>query len=55
MYLQFHWKLSFANGMWLPSINKGEPALLYCFLFLFIAAHGAGPVSIDARLGRKRA
>jgi putative oxidoreductase len=53
-YVQFHWKLSFAEGMWLPAINKGEPALIYCFLFLFIAAHGAGPLSLDARLGRDR-
>jgi putative oxidoreductase len=51
-YVQFHWKLSFADGMWLPSINKGELALIYCFLFLFIATHGAGPVSIDALRGR---
>jgi len=49
-YIQFHWKLAFAAGMWLPGINRGEPALIYCFLFLFIAAHGAGIASLDARL-----
>jgi putative oxidoreductase len=54
-YLQFHWKVAFANGMWLPTINKGEPALIYCFLFLFIAARGAGPLSVDARWHRDRA
>jgi len=48
-YLQFHWKLAFAGGMWLPGINKGELAVVYCFLFLFIAAHGNGQV---AALGR---
>jgi putative oxidoreductase len=37
---------------WNPLINNGEPAVLYCFLFLFIAAHGAGIWSIDS--GRKR-
>ncbi len=52
-YFQFHWKLSFADGMWLPAINKGEPAVLYCFLFLFIAAHGGGVASVDARLERR--
>lgn len=31
----------------LPIINKGEPAVVYCFLFLYIAAHGAGIWAID--------
>lgn len=40
------------NGIW-PLLNQGELAALYCFLFLFIAAHGAGIWSIDgARRGR---
>ena len=30
-----------------PLENKGELAVLYCFVFLFIAAHGAGVWSID--------
>jgi putative oxidoreductase len=52
-YTQFHWKLAFAGGAWLPAVNKGELALVYCFLLLFIAAHGSGIFSIDAR--RRRA
>ena len=44
-YIQFHWKLAFAGGMWLPGINKGELAVIYCFVFLFIAAHGSGQVA----------
>lgn len=35
-----------------PLVNKGEPALLYCFAFLFFAFNGAGPWSLDARRGR---
>jgi putative oxidoreductase len=31
-----------------PIINRGELATLYCFLFLFIAAHGSGIYSVDA-------
>ncbi|RDC62139.1 DoxX family protein [Adhaeribacter pallidiroseus] len=31
-----------------PLLNQGELALLYCFLFLYIAAHGAGIWSLDA-------
>jgi putative oxidoreductase len=38
----------------LPVINQGEPAVLYCFLFLYIAAQGAGPWSIDALMGRAK-
>jgi putative oxidoreductase len=40
-YIQGHWKLHFANDAWLPIVNRGELAVVYCFLFLFIAAHGA--------------
>ena len=31
-----------------PSVNGGEPAMLYCFIFLYLAAAGAGPWSVDA-------
>jgi putative oxidoreductase len=31
----------------LPFINQGEPAVVYCFLFLFISAHGSGIWSLD--------
>jgi putative oxidoreductase len=33
----------------LPISNQGELAVLYCFIFLFIAAHGSGIWSVDAR------
>jgi putative oxidoreductase len=33
----------------LPALNQGEPAVLFCFIFLFFAAAGAGAWSIDAR------
>ena len=38
----------------LPIANKGELAVLYCFIFLFFAAHGGGPYSLDGALRRKR-
>ncbi len=38
-----------------PSVNGGDAAILYCFVFLYIAAAGPGPWSVDAMLGRKRA
>src|SRR5215510_9834757 len=34
------------GGFW-PIINKGELAVLYCFVFLYIAAHGPGTYSVD--------
>ena len=34
---------------WCPIENRGELAVLYCFLFLFIAMHGAGKWSVDER------
>jgi putative oxidoreductase len=42
-YFLTHWPKSF----W-PLVNGGELAVLYCFLFLFFAAAGAGPLSADA-------
>ncbi len=32
-----------------PLLNHGEPAILYCFVFLYFAAAGGGPWSIDSR------
>lgn len=36
-----------------PSVNQGEPAILFCFVFLLIAAMGPGPWSLDASRSRK--
>lgn len=36
----------------LPIINQGEPAVLYCFVFLYIAARGSGVLSVDSAIGR---
>lgn len=33
-----------------PLLNQGELSVLYCFLFLYIAAHGPGIWSIDNML-----
>jgi putative oxidoreductase len=41
------------DGFW-PIVNRGELAALYCFVFLFFSARGAGPFSVDARLERRR-
>ena len=36
-----------------PILNGGELVALYAFTFLYIAAAGPGPLSIDARRGRR--
>ncbi len=38
-----------------PILNRGDGAILYCFVFLYLAFAGAGPWSLDALWGRQRA
>jgi putative oxidoreductase len=40
------------QGFW-PINNHGELAVLYCFVFLYFAAAGAGPLSLDYLIRRK--
>lgn len=42
-YFQFHAPSSF----W-PTVNNGVPAVLDCFIFLYLSAAGGGPWSVDA-------
>jgi len=35
-------------------LNGGEPAVLFCFVFLFLAAAGGGPWSVDALRAPRR-
>jgi len=50
-YFMAHAK--WAGAAWIPLVNKGELAVLYCFVFLYIAAHGAGIWSVDNVLRRR--
>ena len=43
-YFQFH----APHGFW-PSTNGGSPAVLFCFVWLYFSAAGAGPWSLDAK------
>jgi putative oxidoreductase len=36
-----------------PVQNGGDAAILYCFIFLYIAAAGPGPWSVDSLIGKK--
>lgn len=48
-YFQFH-----APNGFLPIKNHGEPAILFCFIWLFISAYGGGDWSLDALFRRNR-
>jgi putative oxidoreductase len=41
------------NGFY-PILNRGDSAILYCVVFLYFAAAGAGPWSLDALWNRRR-
>ena len=44
-YFMAHWPKD-----WLPLLNGGDAAVLFCFIFLYLWIAGPGPWSIDARL-----
>jgi putative oxidoreductase len=46
-----YWMVHAKQG-WLPIVNHGEIVSLYCFIFLYISAHGAGIWSIDGLRGK---
>ena len=48
-----YWQFHAPNSPW-PVQNQGIPAILFCFIFLYMAANGAGNWSIDALIQRKR-
>jgi putative oxidoreductase len=41
------------RGFW-PILNRGEVPVLFCFVFLYLAAAGGGPWSLDERRARSR-
>ena len=45
-YFMFH-----APAAFMPILNGGELAIMYCFVFLYLAAAGAGPWGLDAKRG----
>lgn len=47
--MAFAYFIAHAPRGFFPILNGGELAALYCFVFLFIAAAGPGPWSLDHR------
>ena len=48
-----YWSVHGTHGI-LPFVNGGELAIIYCFLFLFIASKGSGAFSLDHFLDKRR-
>jgi putative oxidoreductase len=44
-----------SKGGFFPIINRGEPAVLYCFVFLYMFFYGAGRFSLDALIWKRTA
>lgn len=49
-----YWQFHFPKGTW-PIQNGGIPAVLLCFVFLYIAAAGGGAFSVDGWRNRREA
>jgi putative oxidoreductase len=43
-----------SRGFW-PVLNQGTPAVLFCFVWLYLSATGPGPWSLDALRVARRA
>jgi putative oxidoreductase len=52
--MAFAYFLSHAPHGFFPLLNRGEAAVLYCFIFLYFAVAGGGPWSLDQLLSRDR-
>jgi putative oxidoreductase len=46
--------ISHAPRAFFPLVNRGEAAVLFCFIFFYLIFAGAGPLSLDALVWRKR-
>ncbi len=51
--MAFAYFISHAPRGFFPILNGGDAAILYCFVFLYLAFAGAGPWSLDALLWKK--
>jgi len=40
--------------VFLPLLNNGTPAILFCFACLYLSTSGPGPISVDAMLRGKK-
>jgi putative oxidoreductase len=46
-----YFTVHYPHGFW-PIMDGGEPAVLFCFFFLYVAARGSGRFSVEGRFRR---
>src|SRR5579863_3140385 len=51
MAIGYFWVHARQGHFFMPALNEGELAVLYCFIFLFVAVAGGGSWTLDAYLG----
>jgi len=51
--MAFAYFISHAPHGFFPILNRGDGAILYCFVFFYLAFAGAGPLSVDALMRRR--
>lgn len=52
-HLAFAYFMGHAPRGFFPLTNNGEPAVLFCFVFLVLAFAGGGPIGIDGMRGKR--
>jgi putative oxidoreductase len=52
-HLAFAYFIGHAPQGFFPLTNRGESAVLFCFVFLILAFAGGGPWSVDAMRGKR--
>ena len=51
--MAFAYFMSHAPQSFFPIVNRGEAAILFCFIFFYFAFAGGGPWSVDATRSRR--
>lgn len=51
--MAFAYFMAHSHGSFWPILNHGDTAVLFCFVFLYLSAAGAGPLSVDRALHRR--
>ena len=54
MAVAYFWVHAAGSGSIWWWVNRGETAMLFSFVWLFFAAYGAGPYSLDAWIAKRR-
>ena len=53
--MAFAYFMGHAGSSFFPQVNRGEGAIMFCFIFLYVAIAGGGPWGIDGTRARKEA